>query len=130
MQYSTHSKKEVLALFNANPSSSFTLGDIISSLDDIPKSSVYRIVDSLEKDGLIRSVGFGVKRAELYQLSDRNACPRHMHIRCTVCGRTVHIDEETSNLIEEILESRLGFKGCLSTVFTGICPACSIEENK
>lgn len=130
MHYSTQSKKRVLSLFSGNPSSSFTLNDILCALDDIPKSSVYRIVDQLESDGVIRKVGSDSRRCALYQLSDGNTCLRHMHIRCTECGKTVHIDEETSCEIEKILEARLGFSSCLSTVFTGKCPECAAKENR
>lgn len=130
MHYTTQSKKRVVSLFCGNPFSSFTLNGIITTLDDIPKSSVYRIVDALESDGTIRKVGFDSGRRALYQLSEGNECPHHMHIRCTSCGKTVHIDGKTSSEIEEIIESRLGFSSCLSTVFTGKCPECAMKESK
>ena len=108
---------------------SFTLSDIITRMGDIPKSSVYRIVDALESDGRIRMVAVTERGAASYQYYDSMSCPHHMHIRCTGCGRTVHIDRETSDRIESIIESRLGFSDCLSTVLTGRCPDCMKKES-
>lgn len=112
MEYSTRSKKRILEFFSSSEQSSFTLSDIISGCNDIPKSSVYRIVETLERDGELRVVGVSDKRERLYQISNRLSCPNHMHIRCTSCGKTLHIDEKTSNEIESILEERLGYSGC------------------
>ncbi len=129
MQYSTQSKKRILALFSSNPSSSFTLSDIISALGDIPKSSVYRIVDALEECGQIRKVATTLRGAASYQYYDSERCPHHMHIRCTECGKTVHIDRETSEKIERLIEADLGFSDVLSTVLRGKCPDCMKKEN-
>ncbi len=128
MEYSTRSKKRILEFFSSSPQSSFTLSAIILHCDDIPKSSVYRIVDCLEKDGELRVVGVSDKRERLYQISNRMSCPNHMHIRCTLCGKTVHIDETTSNEIEALLETRLGYSDCFSTVFKGKCSECRRKE--
>ncbi len=130
VQYSTHSKNLVLSLFRDNPSSSFTPGDVGNRLPSVPKSSVYRIVDSLERDGLLRKTGVGSSRSVYYQISDRESCPRHMHIRCTSCGRTIHMDEGTSKEIETLLETKLGFWGCYSSVLSGKCSDCMKRENK
>lgn len=124
MQYSTQSKKKVQELFASNSSSSFTLREIMERVPDIPKSSLYRIVDTLESDGFVRKVAVTGHREAAYQLYDSLSCPYHMHIRCTECGKTMHIDRETSSEIESIIHSRLGFSDCLSTVFRGICPEC------
>lgn len=124
MHYLTQSRKRVLDLFSSSPSSSFSLSDIITELDGTAKSSVYRIVDSLEKDGYIRKVGVTESRSILYQLSDRELCPHHMHIRCVKCGKTVHISEEISREIAQIIFEKEGFSECFSTVFKGLCPEC------
>ena len=130
VQYSTHSKNLILSLFRENPSSSFTPHDVEERLPSVPKSSVYRIVDSLERDGLLRKTGVGTSRSVYYQISDRDSCPRHMHIRCTSCGRTIHMDEETSKEIETLLEQKLGFSSCYSSVLSGKCSDCMDKENK
>lgn len=128
MEYSTRSKKRILEFFSSFPQSSFTLSDIILHCDDIPKSSVYRIVDCLERDGDVRVVGVSDKRERLYQISNRMSCPNHMHIRCTVCGKTMHIDEKTSVEIESLLEQRFGYCDCYATVFKGKCSECRRKE--
>ena len=131
VQYSTRSKNLILSLFRDNPSSSFTPGDVAFRLQSVPKSSVYRIVDTLERDGLLRKTGLSTSRSALYQISDKNSCPKHMHIRCTSCGRTIHMDEETSKEIEGLIERNVGFSGCFSSVLSGKCGDCmKKEENR
>ncbi len=124
MHYETQSRKRVMDLFLSSPSSSFSLHDIMRELDGTAKSSIYRIVDSLEGEGYIRRVGVTEKRSILYQLSDKELCPHHMHIRCTGCGKTEHISEEASREIAGIIEDRTGFTDCYSTVFKGLCSEC------
>ncbi len=128
MEYSTRSKKRILEFFSSSPQSSFTLSAIIASCDDIPKSSVYRIVEALERDGELRVVGVSDKRERLYQISNRMSCPNHMHIRCVECGKTLHIDEKTSSEIEALLEEKFGYSDCFSTVFRGKCSECRRKE--
>lgn len=128
MHYSTKSQRKVTSLFRENPSSSFSLSEIIASLPEVPKSSVYRIVDSLEKDGFIRKTEVTENRRALYQLSERLMCPEHMHIICTVCGKTIHIDEGTSLEIERMIEEKFGFSDTLGTLFRGKCSECRRKD--
>ncbi len=130
MYYSTHSKKEVLDFFSMSPHSSYSLNDLIKELPELPKSSIYRIVDSLESEKKIMKVGTNKTRSALYQLCDENTCPRHMHIRCIKCGKTEHLDEKTSLEIEKRIEERVGYAVLFSTVFDGLCSECKKKERE
>ncbi len=128
MHYSTEARRRILSLFGENAESSFSTADILTALPDIPKSSVYRVVDSLEEDGRIMRVGVSRRRAAFYQLSDSAVCARHMHLRCSLCGRTVHMDETTTRAIENIIEEKYGYGDCVQSVMMGKCPSCLKKE--
>ncbi len=128
MHYSTPSQRKVIALFRENSSSSFSISDIISALPSVPVSSLYRIVDSLEKDGVIRKTEVSEKRCTLYQLAEKLTCPEHMHIICMECGKTIHVDENTSVEIERMIEKKYGFSDTLGTLFRGRCAECRRKD--
>ncbi|MBQ0071268.1 MAG: transcriptional repressor [Spirochaetales bacterium] len=129
MNYSTLPKREVMDFFALHKNSSFTSEEVSEALPDIGKSSVYRIVPKLVEDGCLRKVG-SRGRSALYQFQDKVHCPHHMHVKCSVCGRTQHLDEETSRKIEKMVESTMGFKAFNSTVLDGICEECRAKEER
>lgn len=127
MNYSTHQKSAVLSFFSSNSDSSYSLGEVSEKVTDVGKSTIYRIVGALEKENIIRKVGRD-KRGDLYQYSDREKCPRHMHIRCIKCGKTEHLDESVSSQISALINSSVGYSETLGTVFLGLCPTCDKEK--
>ena len=128
MKYTTHQRQEILTFFRNNPSSSFTVEEVALSLPDIGKSTLYRMVGEMQEEGSLRRTGSLGLRAQ-YQFSDRQKCPQHMHIRCTRCGRTEHLDKEATEKIERIVENLLGFEAKPSTVLDGLCKECRKKEN-
>ena len=119
MKYDTHSRKEVLSFLEKNSQLSFSMEDICASLPDAKKSTVYRIVDSLEKEGKVRRTGNSGRRTQ-YQYSG-SLCPMHMHIKCRVCGKTEHLDGATTEAIRKAVDDLLGFETLTTTVLDGLC---------
>ncbi|MGN1164155.1 MAG: Fur family transcriptional regulator [Candidatus Ornithospirochaeta sp.] len=127
MKYSTHPKNQVLSFLSENSTLSYSIEDIILALPSIGKSSIYRIVGGLEKEGRVRRTGNAGRKA-LYQISDRECCPRHMHIKCSMCGRTEHLDENTTGKVEKMVYALVGYTVLPSTVLEGICGECRMKE--
>ncbi|MGN1190543.1 MAG: Fur family transcriptional regulator [Candidatus Ornithospirochaeta sp.] len=126
MKYDTHSRKEILSFLEKNSQLSFSMEDICSSLGDVKKSTVYRIVDSLEKEGKVRRTGNSGRRTQ-YQYSG-SFCTTHMHIKCRVCGKTEHLDYVTTERIKKEVDDLLGFETLTTTVLDGLCGEC--RKNK
>lgn len=122
MSYSTGQKERIVAFFSENREKAFTAEDVIDHVSGAVQSTVYRILPKLAEEGLLMKVpsdhGF------VYRFSDPSSCPRHMHMECTVCGRTCHLDEKMSDEIRKAVESRTGFAVLPSTIIKGICPEC------
>ena len=127
MKYSTHPKNQVLSFLSENSTLSFAIEDIVLSLPDIGKSSVYRIIGELEKEGRVRRTGNAGRKA-LYQISDRECCPKHMHVKCSLCGRTEHLDEVTTAEVEKMVDALVGYRVLPSSVLEGICGECRTKE--
>ena len=127
MKYSTHPKNQVLSFLNENRTLSFAIEDMVLALPEIGKSSVYRIVGELEKEGRVRRTGNAGRKA-LYQISDKDCCPKHMHVKCRLCGRTEHLDEDTTKEVENMVYALVGYSVLPSSVLEGICGECKAKE--
>ena len=128
MKYDTHSRKEVLAFLEKNSQLSFSMEDICASLPEAKKSTVYRIVDSLEKEGKVRRTG-SIGRRTQYQDSG-SLCPMHMHSKCRGCGKTEHLDGATTEAIRKAVDDLLGFETLTTTVLDGLCGECRKNKEK
>ena len=123
MNYNTRQKTEVLELLRKS-THALCAGDMITALPDVGSSSIYRILSSLEEEGLVSS--FVRKRRRLYSYT--GSCSRHLHASCSSCGALIHLDEDTSRAITALLASK-GLcinGGCMISL---ICPQC-IEKGE
>ncbi len=90
----------------------------------IGKATVYRNVNLLVEDGLLRKICIGEKEA-VYDWD----LDSHYHLRCSECKNIYDIDLDYSKELDEKIES-LGFMvSHHELVFTGVCPKCQ-EKNK
>ena len=76
-----------------------------------------------------RSVG--AHRGEaLYQYVHAGDCSGHLHLKCTDCGRLIHLDEETGAVLQRSILSRHQFavnEG--ETVLFGRCAPCRKDNH-
>lgn len=128
MKYDTTPRKQVISFLSGHPDLSFSMEDICSSLPLVGKSTVYRIVDSLEEEGRVRRTGNSGRKA-LYQYSSILCCG-HMHIKCHICGRTEHLDGQLTEKIREMVDAYSGFYASPSTVIDGLCSECRKNKEK
>lgn len=118
MSYNTQQKRDVLNTLK-NSDKALTAAEVAEALPSVGLSSVYRILSSLEKEGL---VAVSVKeRKRCY--SFLGSCQRHLHATCRECGSLVHLDEEASRRIEEILEEE-GLQLEEDALIPCICNTC------
>ncbi len=122
MSYSTGQKERILAFFSEHKEKVYSSEDVIELVPDTVQSTVYRILPRLAEEGMLVKVPS--ERGFLYRYSDPHNCPKHMHIACTCCGRTFHLDEKLSDEIRAEIEEATGFSVLSSTLFRGICPEC------
>lgn len=104
-EYNTKQKQILIDHLKNNPQKQFTIQQIaeeICAKSKIGKSTVYRLVSKLTDDGVIMRYMNDSNNKVVYQYVDLSkGCHHHFHLKCSDCGKTVHLennDEEAAIL--------------------------------
>ena len=130
--YQTQQRNLLVSFFESHPDEAFTIDEITRRLcgeqgEPAPsRSTVYRTVADLEREGCLKRTYLADRRRSAYQYLDPHACAGHLHIRCEKCHALMHLDEKVSDEIVRLLQSSASVSLDLSnTVLMGCCEACS-----
>jgi Fur family ferric uptake transcriptional regulator len=125
MSYNTEKRNAILAFFENNPSSSYTAKELCANIltDGKGKSTVYRLLSSLKREGLIKKLQNVDSRASSYQYVGFN-CREHLHLKCKECGALIHLDASMSHLLSEELLTSSGFCLDRDSMLYGVCGNC------
>ena len=126
MIYNTEKRTKVIEFFKRNTASAFTAEEICHSILDGErgKSTVYRILSRLVDDGEIRRISDAKTRRVTYQYVGCGECTEHLHLKCKVCGRLIHLDDVTSHILEKCIFTREGFALDGGALIYGSCEGC------
>lgn len=130
MEYSTKNKIKVLNCFISNKDRHMIIEDIYAYLSyDVPLASLYRIVDSLVKDGLVRKYSIDNTKASCFQYNEEGL-HNHFHLLCTKCGKVIHLEcDEVNHLISHIKKDH-NFDIDISRVnLYGLCEQCKKDNH-
>lgn len=132
MTYNTKRKNEILNYFLQHKEKSLSLKEVLSALakDGEGESSVYRIVASLCKTGVIRKITDPKSRHCKYQYVGDDACTNHLHLKCTSCGRLIHLDCDKSRALKESVLSLGDFRLDAAAFLFGECQSCIKAESR
>ena len=127
MRYTTKQRKQLLDVLEAHLDETLSANEICSlvSPEAISPSAIYRNLAALEKEGLVKRVSLPFTQKTGFRYVGSRECKNHLHLECTMCGRTFHLPTPaTSQLIENVRQNS-GFKiDSANTVLTGVCPDC------
>lgn len=123
----TKPRRELIAFLSDNIDKQFSAKQIAEHLCDknISLSAVYRNLADLELSGkVLRSVQEGSKEA-FFQYIDIADCKGRIHMSCTECGKTFHMESDIAEkILNEILKKEK-FTICnVKTILYGICSSC------
>ena len=127
-QYSTK-QREAIAEFLRTTSDHVSASEIIARLREmnisVGAATVYRTLDKLEKEGLVRKMSTGDGSA-CYQYISHLECHQHFHLKCLSCGRLIHLDCDFLADMEKHILDHHGFTiSTGKTVIYGKCADCS-----
>lgn len=127
MTYNTKRREEIIEYFKSRADESHSLKEVLSALTTggEGESSVYRIVASLCESGILRKLNDPKSRHCKYQFVGGESCHRHLHLKCTSCGRLIHLDSEKSKKLKESILVLGDFNLDESAFLFGECLACS-----
>lgn len=126
MIYNTEKRAEITAFISKNPDKVFSIDEICNSIapDGHGKSTVYRIISKMTEEGVVRRISDGDTRRVTYQYLGHKSCSTHLHLKCKSCGRLFHLDEETSQLLEDKIMASRSFSIDTGATLFGRCREC------
>lgn len=132
MTYKTEKKAAVINFFKKSGLDTFTIEEICEALlpDGRGKSTVYRIVSTLVKEGTLRRISDAKCRRITYQYVGGGHCSEHLHLKCKDCGRLIHLDDDISHLVENEILKLKGFALDEGALLYGRCDKCNLTERK
>lgn len=104
--------------------------DIINDLnvgeEKVGKTTVYRVLKTLEAEGRIRKYTLSEKSPACYQYSGGHPeCMNHYHLMCSQCGKLIHFNSALmAQLAEEMMAKEAFAVDESKTVFYGCCKEC------
>jgi len=127
MSYNTEQRKLLLGLFNSLPHAQLTVKQIQAALPEgaISISAIYRNLAAMTKEGSIRQLTKADSREKCYQYLNQSCCQGEIHLTCTHCGKTFHLE----HMVADRLQNTLGQEGFQidkgRTVLYGTCRSCT-----
>lgn len=124
--YMTHQKKELLNFLQQHADRHFTVEQITAEFGEAGKSTVYRLIGKLVKDGTVRRFEAPNSKSFVYQFAGNNSrCDCHFHLKCTKCGRLIHMECEQLSSVQQHIAAEHDFLiGACRGVLYGECTTC------
>ena len=128
--YKTKQKTAIMQCVELMEDKHFTIDAICELLikngNKAGRTTVYRFVEKLSDDGVLRKFVMPQGESSCYQyVGDNNHCREHFHLKCEKCGSLIHMDCGEMRELAEHIRSHHGFNlNPLKTVIYGTCEDC------
>ncbi len=136
MRNNTKQSTERLELLKENKNRQMTADGVYSEMrlkgSTVGRTTVYRHLDKLYADGVVRRFLTGENSAACFQYIDNpKHCHNHYHLRCNKCGKLIHTDCDFLNeLAGDIKDEHSFYLDTEKTVIYGVCERCAKEKGK
>lgn len=129
--YNTEQKKLLVEFLKMNADKSLTVEEIVEKMGGkLAKSTVYRLIMRLTEEGLVKRMTRGNSRTFVYQMIaiSGERCHAHLHLRCTDCGKVIHMKESVSHELLDAIRQESDFSVSeRETVILGKCAVCGVK---
>ncbi len=130
MRYNTAGRRRLVAFMESHADRPYTVEEIYTALtadgSEVGKSSLYRLAERFCNEGILRKFRENEQSAATFQYVGNDAdCGSHLHLKCEVCGRLIHLECTMSrDLLAHILKEH-GFRiDSKKSVLLGKCEMC------
>ncbi len=134
--YQTKQKRQLMEFLAKRPDQSYTAEELAVALEgeygaEAPgKSTVYRLVTKLAAERQIKRFEPEGTHCFRYQMAGHN-CHEHLHLKCTGCGKLIHMPESTSaQVLREIFNNNGFTVDEEQTVLVGRCDHCRLMKGQ
>lgn len=133
--YQTQQRRALVDYLCRHPGHAFTARGLAQALKEDPltastigESTVYRLLQKLTSAGIIKRYLSEGSRSYVYEMPPRGrSCDEHLHIKCTLCHKLIHLgEEETSRVMQEAEKEGFALDK-EQTLLLGLCAACRKE---
>ncbi|MCQ2413784.1 MAG: transcriptional repressor [Clostridia bacterium] len=131
--YHTGNREELLTFFALRPDTAFTIDELSRALgfDESGKSTLYRLLAKFVSEGTVRKISDGKTRHFTYQYNCCTVLAGHVHLKCEVCGKMIHLGSAESRSITATLIRTAGFRlNEQNSLLLGICDVCQKQQRK
>ena len=126
-EYNTEQRKLILKYLVKSNDTYLKAEDILKYMkknnESIGLSTIYRFLNLLEEQGKLRTDIINHTKYFQYILDN---CREHFHLKCTSCGRLIHVE---CNYLEQVSEHVLAHHSFTidhtKTVLYGLCADCA-----
>ncbi len=134
MRYNTAGRRRLAAFMESHSERPYTVEEIYAAMTSdgyvVGKSSLYRLAEQLCAEGILRKFRENEQSAATFQYVGSDVdCASHLHLKCELCGRLIHLECSMSReLLSHILREH-GFRiDSKKSVLLGKCGACGAKE--
>lgn len=131
-RYNTKQREEVLSFLQGMKGEHVTVNDICNHMTtaglSVGMTTVYRHLEKMVKEGIVKKYVLDTSSAACFEYIDKSLdCKNEgcAHLKCTSCGRLIHLHcNDLMSTKRHILEEH-GFKADMTrTVIYGLCDDC------
>lgn len=127
-KYETEQRKCLLTFLRENVDRQFYIEDIEGELlqrYSVSRSAIYRNISQMVAEGVVKKFASKTSRKSLYQYIGASECACHLHLKCSHCGKIIHLDKGTTDRLQELVQSGGEFVvDTGSSVLYGLCAQC------
>ena len=127
MTYITKQRKMLLDILEKHCDETLSADQIASYINDksVSRSAIYRNLQFLETEGKIKRISVQGSNRVFYRYCDGEECREHIHLSCSSCGKTFHLDmNSTDSLVSSVIKGSDFEIDRQSTVLYGLCKEC------
>ena len=125
MEYKTQQKLLLYNFLKTNSNSSFSIEEIAEKIP-VGKSTIYRLISKLIAENLVRKFTKPGTSGFFYQLINCDKQCSHLHLKCTNCGKIIHLNDKASqNILSFVMQNNTFYVDPYETILMGKCSKCN-----
>lgn len=132
MVYRTAQKDILISFLREHADTAFTVEQLATALcgeKGVGKSTLYRLLPTLVQTGSVKRFYKENTHTALYQAVGCHRCDEHLHLKCTDCGKILHLNNDASAaVLRNVLRDSHFAVDEKQTVLFGRCEGCRNKE--
>lgn len=129
-KYKTKQKDKILLYLKENKNTNLTADEILiyfqSIGDHIGKTTVYRFLNELVQQNIVKKYMVEDRNCSCYQYVNEQNCDNHYHLKCKKCNKIIHLECNEFKELQNHIAKKHDFEiDSIKTILYGICKECN-----